>query len=305
MDIKQLITYINRLWTETVSITWRNLSKHNTDRIVKAIQDKEYETVNPSEISSPIVDAVQKTTDAIKNRETVKEVSVKNIQEARSDFSEVVNILNKLLKKEKNIVIKQGKTSVNIDTKKIIKGLKRIEKKIEKSEKTEVIDYTMMLSDIIDILEKPRYEIDILRIQDTLNKMATSEDMSTIADWLKAILEKKYPEMPEFQFDKYGRLKVNIDKIGGGSGGSVAVDSVVNSSGDNVPPATEANQDILARYRISDIDDPYYGYLDKDGNWYIMKMDGISARYSRGDSDYATNWANRLSLTYDYFDAIF
>lgn len=71
------------------------------------------------------------------------------------------------------------------------------------------------------------------------------------------------------------------------------------------PIATEAKQDILARYRISDIDDPYYGYLDKDGNWYIMKMDGISARYSRGDSDYATNWANRLSLTYDYFDAIF
>lgn len=69
----------------------------------------------------------------------------------------------------------------------------------------------------------------------------------------------------------------------------------------------------LSNYKISDIDDDaspnYYGFIDKDGNWYIIK-ETISAgnntyRYIKGSSDYTTNWTGRAGLSYNYYYTIF
>lgn len=62
-------------------------------------------------------------------------------------------------------------------------------------------------------------------------------------------------------------------------------------------------------YKTSDVDDGhnvnYYGYTDVDGGWFILKEDlSVSPntyRYVKGDINYANNWTNRASLTYDYF----
>jgi len=67
----------------------------------------------------------------------------------------------------------------------------------------------------------------------------------------------------------------------------------------------------LDYYRISDIDesaDPaYYGYLDIEGNWYIMEYNAASGtcRYKSGTTAYTTNWTGRALLVYGYFDAVF
>jgi hypothetical protein len=71
-------------------------------------------------------------------------------------------------------------------------------------------------------------------------------------------------------------------------------------------------------YRVADTDDPdtgnvsginYYGFVDVDGAWYIMREDltGATAtyRYTKGSTNYATNWTGRAGLTYDYFFNIF
>lgn len=69
--------------------------------------------------------------------------------------------------------------------------------------------------------------------------------------------------------------------------------------------------DPLGAYRISDQDanyDPkYYGFVAADGAWYILKENSTAQtyRYAAGQSGYTTAWANRASLAYDYFDAIF
>ena len=59
----------------------------------------------------------------------------------------------------------------------------------------------------------------------------------------------------------------------------------------------------LDNYEVSDRDEAsspaYYGYLALDGSWYIMKTTTSEIRYSKGSTDYATNWTNRASLTYD------
>jgi len=48
----------------------------------------------------------------------------------------------------------------------------------------------------------------------------------------------------------------------------------------------------------------YYGFMNKDGNWYIMEDNDATGvtRYCSGAnaSDYPTNWTNRVSLTYGY-----
>lgn len=61
-------------------------------------------------------------------------------------------------------------------------------------------------------------------------------------------------------------------------------------------------------YKITQVDDSapaYYGYLDKGGSWFIMQENSGAYRYTKGTSAFSTNWTNRASLSYDYFDAVF
>lgn len=71
------------------------------------------------------------------------------------------------------------------------------------------------------------------------------------------------------------------------------------------------NQSPVGNYETANVDessDPkYYGFLDRDGNWYILKSatSGTVFTYAKGVTDYSTNWTNRASLTYDTFDNTF
>ncbi len=71
---------------------------------------------------------------------------------------------------------------------------------------------------------------------------------------------------------------------------------------------------LLGQYQISDTDESasspqYYGFLGKEGHWYIMKMINTAGvktfRYIQGHSGYAAAWTGRAALTYGYFDEIF
>ena len=67
----------------------------------------------------------------------------------------------------------------------------------------------------------------------------------------------------------------------------------------------------LEDYKISDIDDSsdpsYFGFLNKDGHWYIMEQNTANKtyRYASGADDYSTNWEGRAGLTYSYFNEAF
>lgn len=75
-----------------------------------------------------------------------------------------------------------------------------------------------------------------------------------------------------------------------------------DSSGNQIDPAEAHPTD---GYRISQLDDStpaYYGFTNKDGEWFIMKEDSSgNYEYTKGTTDFPTNWTNRASLTYDYF----
>ena len=83
--------------------------------------------------------------------------------------------------------------------------------------------------------------------------------------------------------------------------------AIKNTSGDPIDPAEKEPTD---GYEVNDVDDAaipaYYGFLDKDGRWYITREDSSGGyRYVRGSSSYSSNWTTRATLSYDYFDSVF
>lgn len=81
--------------------------------------------------------------------------------------------------------------------------------------------------------------------------------------------------------------------------------AVKDTSGAQIDPAIKTPTD---GYKITQIDDStpaYYGYLDKSSQWFIMQENSGAYRYAKGTSAFSTNWTNRASLPYDYFDAVF
>lgn len=83
--------------------------------------------------------------------------------------------------------------------------------------------------------------------------------------------------------------------------------SLTDGEGKKINPAERQPTD---NYQITQIDEgyvAYYGFTDINGGWFIMKEDPDegSFRYVKGGSDFSSNWANRESLNYDYFDRVF
>ncbi len=79
-----------------------------------------------------------------------------------------------------------------------------------------------------------------------------------------------------------------------------------DTAGNKIDPAQNYPTD---GYKISQIDDSspaYYGFVEKAGAWFIQKEDSSgNYRYTKGSNSFSTNWTNRATLTYDYFDVIF
>lgn len=89
----------------------------------------------------------------------------------------------------------------------------------------------------------------------------------------------------------------------------------VNEIGDTTSPATSANQELLIAglitndafngYGLYGVEDDgtntYVASQNASGKWIIMRIVNATglATYASGDTDAATNWTNRASLTYE------
>lgn len=100
---------------------------------------------------------------------------------------------------------------------------------------------------------------------------------------------------------------------GTGAGQIVEVENFPATLSGSQVPILDDQADPTRKYKISNVDtggDPkYFGYLDKDGNWYIMKLTGKKGLYAKGISGYSDNWdVNGLyigTLIFDYFNNVF
>lgn len=84
--------------------------------------------------------------------------------------------------------------------------------------------------------------------------------------------------------------------------------AVKNIAGEKIDPSEKQPTD---GYRIARIDDStpaYYGYVNKDGGWFIMREEADGTyKYARGASGFLANgWGIRnTTLEYDDFDEVF
>lgn len=196
--------------------------------IVKAIKEKEVTPqIDPSDISQPIVGAIDDLRKSVEDKEGVEEVTVKNIEQAKADLTEVVSVLKDILnKEEKDIEFPEQKETV-IDLAPVITALGKIEKAIPDYKPQQIADYTEILQNLTKVIEA-KQPVDLSKIESQLETsfapLAKTEDMVALAAWLEAIATKPESEEPPFQFEN-GRLKVQVDRIGGGGSGLTSAES--------------------------------------------------------------------------------
>lgn len=86
--------------------------------------------------------------------------------------------------------------------------------------------------------------------------------------------------------------------------GNNSTDSLSGNRGTSSIEPTEG-------YKVTEISTDessyYYGFVNKDGNWYIMREDPNegSFRYVKGDINFSSGWKKREGLKYDYFHNVF
>ncbi len=117
-----------------------------------------------------------------------------------------------------------------------------------------------------------------------------------------------YPEKHSITFD-YANDKFTADSV------DYAISTLLFLTDDNHNIAnsennTDAFANILEKYVIA-LEDvtsttEYYGNVDADGNWYILKIDknNHSYKYANGTSDFLSNWNDRDTLIYKYFNEL-
>lgn len=79
-----------------------------------------------------------------------------------------------------------------------------------------------------------------------------------------------------------------------------------DSSDNKIDPAIKSPTDAYGITEIADTTPAYYGFVNKEGGWYIIQEDTSGAyRYRKGDSNFSTNWLIKGSLSYGYFNDVF
>jgi len=234
MDIRN---YLNKILKESVYPTMVNMFSGASDKIVKAINEKEVteevSVTNPKDISSPIVESQKELIQAVKD---IPKVEIPEID--LSDLSGKMVELKKAIQ-EMKLVVNQGDTKIDVDTKGIIRAIEKMEKNMPKMEKQEVIDYTMMMDEMCKIMEKPHDQTEIIKVQELLKKLGTSNDLEALSVWLKVIAEKPLPIFPDLPRDKHGIPLFTPTKVGGGGGGGLTSIETTKL----LTLATEAKQD--------------------------------------------------------------
>jgi hypothetical protein len=98
---------------------------------------------------------------------------------------------------------------------------------------------------------------------------------------------------------------------GSGTGQAVSVENFpAVISGASIPvTGTISGDDPTTKYKITDIDptegNSYFGYVDKDGAWFIMNLTATAARYFKGNDHYTDAWNTKGDLDYGYFHNVF
>lgn len=270
-------------------------TKEISEPIVEAIKNKEIPVVSAEEISTPIVNALYKVQESVEMKEGIEEVTVKNIGDAKADMTEVVSVLENIRDKEYPAFpeIPAQKESIKIDGEVVI----------SKPSWFKPVDLSETNKTLKEIAKKEYPEFpkfpEFPSFADIFQKA-----LSPIKDVLEKILAKPEKENPPFEFDEFGRVKVNVDRAGGGGGNpSVMLET---KNGEILNPATEETLS-LATAPAQTLYDKTSGSLDYkgknssatavegDSTWQITKYVRVSGSLTQKITK-TGSWTGRVAL---------
>lgn len=308
----KLIQFIKNLWTDSFIPTLKTKiqkERENAQDIIQAIQDKETGTI-------PIVQSIKENTQAVKEIPTV-------------DFTVLSDKISELQStlETKELSVTIGDTKVEVKPvieglKDLAKNLKDIEKKIPKAEKKKFIDYSKKFDAVIKEL-KNKETLDLSGIEKEIKSLNVSQDLSILAEWLKVIAEKEYPEI-DLPRDENGYPIFTPSKVGGGGGGGLtAIQEGHLKTLTEIDYATEETlQDLVssiqglggttkfATNEFFEDGDTYFCKESSDGAWYIKKLTsaGVWGHATELNNPTVTSYAGARTgyagLTYgNYSDA--
>ena len=80
--------------------------------------------------------------------------------------------------------------------------------------------------------------------------------------------------------------------------------TIKDTTGAKIDPAVKHPTDGYKISRLDDSSPAYYGFTNKDGEWFVMKEDADgNYTYAVGTTDFGTNWTGRAGLSYgEYFE---
>jgi len=120
---------------------------------------------------------------------------------------------------------------------------------------------------------------------------------------------EQYEDFEDFLFSQNGYHEITFDF----PNDKVTIDTVdyristIIYDGENELTIPQ-QLDYTSGYKIARIDDStateYYGKINADGKWYILKISSNNYTYANGLEDFTTNWNNRESLEFFEFNEL-
>lgn len=236
--------------------------------------------------------------------------TIESIEEKTKDYTETFAEISKNIKD----------FSVKAEFNAVVKKLSEVKGSIEGLEKPK--DYTEILDELVSVVSKIKLEVDLKPIEKKLTALLQKEFPAF----------PKFPEIPKFELPEVvkvdtglkqtledviedGRIKVTVDRVGGGGGG-FSDNRVADADSVIINPATEETlQSLLAAsggtiYNYVKMDEgatyTYIGYTNTTG-WQIKRMTNADTSLLYADglfsgtyADFDAAWAARASITYAY-----
>lgn len=242
------------------------------------------------------------------------------------DLTEVTNLLGSVLDEARKIPKSVASIDIPepIDHTEQFKNLETAIKSLEDSVKAQDLHVEAPVVNVPETVvnvEKP--DLDPL----------TSEQEKTRKELVRAFKAIVIPETDLTKLEKESKVHTKLLKeirdrpvsSGGGGGGRATpyennqgMPQFVTLEADSSIPVTIKADDSggssgtakpTDAYALSNIDDStateYYGYEDKDGNWYIKRFDSNAFTFVKGSSNYSTAWTNRASQSYASYGSTF